>query len=197
MSPLSGGDFFSPKIFYNYFFRKEGFWLGTKNTEVVRSGEKWFNCSLKWGVKVFIGEYHHTLDGKGRLILPAKFRTHLGDCCIATRGLDHCLFVFPIEEWRSLEQRLRNLPLTKPEARAFSRFFFSGATECELDGQGRILISPSLREYAAINREIVIIGVSARIEIWAKERWLDYCAKAEETYEELAEKMGEGGIISA
>lgn len=144
---------------------------------------------------MFIGEHHHTLDSKGRLILPVKFRAHLGSRCITTRGLDHCLFVFPLEEWRSLEDKLRNLPLTKPEARAFSRFFFSGATECELDGQGRILLSPSLREYASINREVVIIGVSTRIEIWAKEQWLDYCTRADETYEGLAEKMGEGGIF--
>ncbi len=146
---------------------------------------------------MFIGEHHHTLDGKGRLILPARFRANLGERCIATRGLDHCLFVFPMEEWRQLEQKLRGLPLTKTEARAFSRFFFSGATECELDAQGRILIPPSLREYAAVNREVVIIGVSSRIEIWAKERWLEYCSHAEESYEKLAEKMGEGGVFSA
>lgn len=144
---------------------------------------------------MFIGEHHHTLDGKGRLILPARFRANLGERCIATRGLDHCLFAFPMEEWRQMEQKLRNLPLTNPEARAFSRFFFSGATECELDAQGRILIPPSLREYAGMNREVVIIGVSSRIEIWAKERWLEYCSRAEESYEKLAEKMGEGGVF--
>lgn len=142
---------------------------------------------------MFIGEYHHTLDGKGRLILPARFRSSLGERCIATRGLDHCLFVFPMDEWSSLEQKLRSLPLTKPEARSFTRFFFSGATECELDGQGRILISPSLREYAGISKEVAIIGVSGRIEIWAEERWTAYCNKAEESYEELAERMVEGG----
>lgn len=146
---------------------------------------------------MFIGEHHHTLDTKGRLILPAKFRAHLGERCIATRGLDHCLFVFPMDEWRILEGKLRDLPLTKPEARAFSRFFFSGASECELDAQGRILIPPSLRTYAEVNRDVVIIGVSGRIEIWAKERWVTYCSQAEESYEELAEKMGEGGAFSA
>lgn len=145
---------------------------------------------------MFIGEYHHTLDGKGRLILPARFRASLGERCIITRGLDHCLFVFPMEEWRRLEQKLSGLPMTKPEARAFARFFFSGATECELDGQGRILLPVSLREYAAMNREVVVIGVSGRIEIWAKERWMEYCARAEESYEELAEKMGEGDTFS-
>lgn len=144
---------------------------------------------------MFIGEYHHTLDNKGRLILPAKFRASLGERCIATRGLDHCLFVFPMEEWRQIEQRFRSLPLTSSEARAFVRFFFSGATECELDAQGRILLPPSLREYAGVNREVVIIGVSSRIEIWAKERWLEYYSRAEESYEKLAEKMGEGGVF--
>jgi MraZ protein len=144
---------------------------------------------------MFIGEYSHNLDAKGRLILPAKFRASLGERCITTRGLDHCLFVFPLEEWTVLEQKLRGLPLTKKEARAFSRFFFSGATECDIDGQGRILIPPSLRDYAAINREAAVIGVSTRIEIWAGERWDEYCTGAEETYEELAEKMGEGGAV--
>lgn len=144
---------------------------------------------------MFIGEYYHNVDTKGRLILPAKFRSYLGERCIATRGLDHCLFLFPIEEWKVLEQQLKSLPLSKSEARAFSRFFFSGATECDLDGQGRILLSSSLREYASISREVAIIGVSSRIEIWAADRWAVYCSGAEETYEELAEKMGEGGVF--
>lgn len=145
---------------------------------------------------MFIGEYRHNLDVKGRLILPAKFRSCLGERCIATRGLDHCLFVFPLEEWQGMEEKLRNLPLTKKEARAFSRFFFSGATECELDGQGRVLLPPSLREYAHISKEVAIIGVSSRIEIWAADHWDEYCAGAEETYEELAEQMGEGGVFN-
>jgi MraZ protein len=144
---------------------------------------------------MFIGEYRHNLDVKGRLILPAKFRSCLGERCIATRGLDHCLFVFPLEEWQGMEEKLRNLPLTKKEARAFSRFFFSGATECELDGQGRVLLPPSLREYAHISKEVAIIGVSSRIEIWAADHWDEYCTGAEETYEELAEKMNEGGAL--
>ncbi|HAF17503.1 MAG: division/cell wall cluster transcriptional repressor MraZ [Thermacetogeniaceae bacterium] len=144
---------------------------------------------------MFIGEYRHNIDAKGRLILPAKFRSCLGERCIATRGLDHCLFVFPLEEWQGMEEKMKNLPLTKKEARAFSRFFFSGATECELDGQGRILLPPSLREYAQISKEVAVIGVSSRIEIWAAERWDEYCAGAEETYEELAEKMDLGGVF--
>ena len=144
---------------------------------------------------MFIGEYRHNIDAKGRLILPAKFRSCLGERWIATRGLDHCLFVFPLEEWQGMEEKMRNLPLTKKDARAFSRFFFSGATECELDGQGRILLPPSLREYVQISKEVAVIGVSSRIEIWVAERWDEYCAGAEETYEELAEQMDRGGVF--
>lgn len=131
------------------------------------------------------------------MIMPVKFRANLGDRCIATRGLDHCLFVYPLDEWRSLEVKLSTLPLTRPEARAFSRFIFSGATECELDNQGRILLPQSLREYASIERDVVVIGVSARMEIWNQESWQAYSAKADQTYEELAEKMGEGGGFGA
>ncbi len=145
---------------------------------------------------MFIGEHQHSFDAKGRLILPSKFRSRLGDRCISTRGLDRSLFVFPLDEWDSLEQKLRKLPLTMPEARRFTRYLFSGASECELDVQGRILIPPSLREYAGINREVVIIGAGSRIEIWAKERWLEYAAPVEETFDDLAAKLGEGDIFS-
>jgi MraZ protein len=129
------------------------------------------------------------------MILPAKFRANLGDRCIATRGLDHCLFVYPISEWNALEEKLRTLPLTSPDARAFSRFFFSGATECEIDNQGRIMLPQSLREYAAVNRDVVVIGVSTRIEVWPQERWAEYAARADANFEKLAEKMGEGGVF--
>lgn len=141
---------------------------------------------------MFIGTHLHSFDAKGRLILPVKFRAQLGERCIATRGLDRSLFVFPLEEWSNLEQRLRKLPLTRPEARAFTRFFFSGATECDLDPQGRILIPPSLREYAGIKREVAVIGVSTRIEIWPRDRWTEYSAPVEEAYDDLASRLGEG-----
>ncbi|MDR9757371.1 MAG: division/cell wall cluster transcriptional repressor MraZ [Thermoanaerobacterales bacterium] len=141
------------------------------------------------GRYMFIGEYRHNLDAKGRLILPAKFRSCLGERCIATRVWITVFLFFPWKSGRGWKKKLRNLPLTKKEARAFSRFFFSGATECELDGQGRILLPPSLREYAQISKEVAIIGVSSRIEIWAADHWDEYCAGAEETYEELAEQM--------
>ena len=114
---------------------------------------------------MFIGEYQHTIDPKGRVILPAKFREELGEKFVVTKGLDNCLFVYPNEEWKNLEQKLRTLPLTSKEARAFIRFFFAGAAECEVDKQGRILIPSNLREHAKLDKELVIIGVSTRVEI--------------------------------
>ena len=122
---------------------------------------------------VFIGEYQHTLDPKGRVIMPSKFRDGLGESFVVTKGLDNCLFVYPQGEWEELERKLRILPLTSKDARAFTRFFFSGATECELDKQGRILIPANLREYAGLDKDLIIIGVASRIEIWGKERWED------------------------
>jgi len=138
-----------------------------------------------------MGEYRHSLDGKGRLIVPAKFREGLGDSFVITRGLDHCLFVYPLTEWRSLEQRLKQLPMTRSDARAFMRLFFSGAVDVEVDKQGRVLIPQNLREYARMEREAVIIGVSNRVEIWSEELWEKYSDQAGESYEELAEKLVE------
>lgn len=140
---------------------------------------------------MFTGEYQHGVDEKGRLIVPAKFREVLGDNFMITKGLDSCLFVYPQAEWAILENKLKNLPFTNKDARAFARFFFSGADECETDKQGRILISANLREYARIIKDVVVIGVGTRIEIWAKEIWEKYSGEAEESYEELAEKVME------
>jgi MraZ protein len=125
------------------------------------------------------------------MIVPAKFREVLGEMFMITKGLDSCLFVYPQTEWKILENKLKNLPFTNKDARAFARFFFSGAGECETDKQGRILISGNLREYAGIIKEVVIIGVGSRIEIWAKEIWEKYSEETEKSYEELAEKMME------
>lgn len=141
-----------------------------------------------------MGEYQHTLDAKGRLIVPAKFREELGAGAVLTRGLDHCLFLFPMDEWRLLEEKLKTLPLTKAGARQFVRFLFSGATECELDKQGRIIVPQNLRDYAQIQKDAVIIGVSTRIEIWSKETWEAYVEEAEESYEEIAESIVDLGI---
>ncbi|MBS4217848.1 MULTISPECIES: division/cell wall cluster transcriptional repressor MraZ [Bacillaceae] len=138
---------------------------------------------------MFMGEYQHNIDTKGRLIVPAKFREHLGENFVITRGLDQCLFGYPLEEWRLLEEKLKTLPMTKKDARAFTRFFFSGAVECELDKQGRINLPTPLLGYAKLIKECVILGVSNRIEIWSKDIWEDYFAKSEESFAEIAENM--------
>ncbi len=146
-------------------------------------------CTRSGVSKMFMGEYQHNLDSKGRLIVPSKFRDGLGQKFVITKGLDNCLFVYPMEEWSVLENKLKSLPFTKADARAFVRFFFSGANECDLDKQGRILLPGNLREYAKLDKDIVIIGVSARIEIWSKEVWEKYSQGAEVGYEEIAEKL--------
>ncbi|MBS4172417.1 division/cell wall cluster transcriptional repressor MraZ [Bacillus sp. FJAT-49736] len=138
---------------------------------------------------MFMGEYQHNIDTKGRIIIPAKFRELLGETFVITRGLDRCLFGYPIEEWKQVEEKLKALPLTKKDARAFTRFFFSGASECELDKQGRINIPTPLVGYAQLEKECVVLGVSNRIEIWSKELWEDYFEESEESFAEIAENM--------
>ncbi len=143
---------------------------------------------------MFMGEYHHSLDPKGRLFLPAKFREDLGDKFIATKGLDGCLFVYTKEEWAILENKLRQLPLAKPEARAFLRFFFAGAAELETDKQGRVLIPNNLREHAQLDKDAVIVGVSSRVEIWSRQVWEDYNEKISPTVAQIAENLIDLGI---
>ena len=138
---------------------------------------------------MFMGEYHHSIDNKGRIIVPSKFRDELGDMFIITRGLDQCLFGYPLSEWGLIEEKLKGLPLTKKDARAFTRFFFSGATESELDKQGRINIPAPLLQYAKLEKECVILGVSNRIEIWSKPIWEEYFNQSEESFAEIAENM--------
>ena len=138
---------------------------------------------------MFMGEYHHNVDTKGRLIVPAKFRDDLGEMFILTRGLDQCLFGYPLNEWKIIEDKLKGLPMTKKDARAFTRFFFSGATECEIDKQGRINISSPLLNYAKLEKECVILGVSNRIEIWSQDIWNDYFSESADSFAEIAENM--------
>jgi MraZ protein len=138
---------------------------------------------------MFMGEYQHSIDDKGRLTIPSKFREHLGVKFIVTRGLDNCLFVYPSAEWSVLEQKLKSLPLMKSDARAFARFFFSGAVECELDRQGRVNLPNHLIDYAKLEKECVVIGVSSRVEIWSKAAWEGYYRQSEETFNEIAEKL--------
>ena len=143
---------------------------------------------------MFIGEYEHSIDQKGRLIMPAKFRESLGEKFVATKGLDGCLFVYSIEEWQTLETKLKTLPFTNKDARTFIRFFFSGAIECEVDKQGRILITSNLREYANLEKEVSIIGVSNRVEIWSREKWQNYSGDENINPDDIAEKMSMLGI---
>ena len=141
---------------------------------------------------MLIGEYEHSLDAKGRLIMPSKLRDDIGEKFIITKGLDGCLFAFSIEEWKNFEQKLRSLPISNKDARAFSRFFFAGAMDCEIDTQGRFLISSNLREFAGLTKEVVIVGMDSRIEIWSKDKW----QKCDEdiSADEIAEKMEMLGI---
>ena len=138
---------------------------------------------------MFIGEFMHALDAKGRLFIPARFREGLGERFIVTKGLDRCLFGFPLAEWGKLEKRLYRLPFAKADARAFARLFFSGAAELEVDKQGRVLIPANLREYAGLVKDVVILGVSTRVEFWAQEEWERYSAQTQAAYEEIAEKI--------
>lgn len=142
---------------------------------------------------MFMGEYNHTVDAKGRLIIPAKFREALGDEFVVTKGLDGCLFVYSNEEWKNIEEKFRNTPLTTKDARKFSRFFFAGAATCELDKQGRILIPAVLREFAGLQKDVVLAGVFNKIEIWDKERWMDNQYDDDEM-DDIAEHMAEMGL---
>ncbi|MBI3325030.1 MAG: division/cell wall cluster transcriptional repressor MraZ [Candidatus Omnitrophica bacterium] len=142
---------------------------------------------------MFYGEYEHSLDGKGRAIIPAKFRQVLQASNIQTlfltRGLDGCLFVFPESEWRLAESRFKQVSFTKPDSRRFNRLFFSGATEIQLDRLGRLLIPKPLKEFAQIKEEIVVVGVSNRIEIWAKDKWREFYETSRQSFEALAERV--------
>ena len=141
---------------------------------------------------MLIGEYNHTIDTKGRLIVPAKYRELLGDAFVVTKGLDGCLSMYPDNEWQEFENKLRQLPMNKKNARQLTRFFLAGATNCEVDKQGRILLPSNLREYAAIEKEVVSVGVLSRVEIWSKDRWSengDY-----DDMDEIAEHMAELGL---
>lgn len=141
---------------------------------------------------MFMGEYSHTVDAKGRLIVPSKFREQLGEEFVVTKGLDGCLFVYENSEWKTLEEKLHALPLTNTNARKFSRFFLAGASTCEVDKQGRILLPLVLREFAGIVKDVVLVGVGSRIEIWNKTAWAD--ANTYDDMEEIAENMEGLGI---
>lgn len=143
---------------------------------------------------MFIGEFNHTIDSKGRINIPAKFRDELTTPFYITKGLDNSLFVFPNSEWKIFEEKLKKLPLTNKSARAFVRLFFAGASEVSFDKQGRISVSQPLREHANLIKNVKVIGVGNRIEIWSKEDWENYNTPENISYEEIAEQMAELGI---
>lgn len=140
---------------------------------------------------MFMGEHQHAVDGKGRLIMPVKFREDLGESFIVTRGLENCLFVYPLPEWHLLTEKLKALSFTRADARAFMRLFFAGAVNCELDRQGRILLPNSLREHAKLIKDVMVIGVSSRVEIWSREVWDEYSQQIGLSYEDIAEKIND------
>jgi len=140
---------------------------------------------------MFIGEFHHNLDIKGRLAIPAKFRKDLDDGAIITKGIEKCLVIFTKKGWDSFAEKIKNLPTAKSDARAFNRSFFSGAAEVEVDVQGRILIPDGLRQFSGLNKKAVVVGLYDRIEIWDETIWNDYRVKTEKNAVEIAEQLGD------
>ena len=143
---------------------------------------------------MLLGEYKHNVDAKGRVSVPSKFRGDLGQSFVVTKGLDNCLYLYSKDEWKKFEDKLKNLPITSQEARSFVRFFFAGASECEVDKQGRINIPQNLREYARIQKDVVIVGVSTRAEIWNSENWDKYTSSDSLDVSKIASQMSNLGI---
>ena len=143
---------------------------------------------------MLLGEYRHNVDAKGRVSVPSKFRGDLGQSFVVTKGLDNCLYLYSKDEWKKFEDKLKNLPITSQEARSFVRFFFAGASECEVDKQGRINIPQNLREYAKIQKDVVIVGVSTRAEIWNSENWDKYTSSDSLDVSKIASQMSNLGI---
>jgi MraZ protein len=143
---------------------------------------------------MFIGEYHFTIDSKGRMAIPAKLRKELIDGGVLTRGLDNCLFLFTSRDWEQMAEKIKSLPLSQANSRAFSRLMLAGAMDVQLDSQGRILIPEYLRKYADLTRKIVLAGVYNRLEIWEEKNWEIYKQKTEKESGDIAEKLGDLGI---
>ncbi len=143
---------------------------------------------------VFLGEFQHTIDDKGRLAIPAKFRPSLNDGVVVTRGLERCLYVWTVDQWRELSQKLATLPMMQSDARRVARHFFSGAVDARLDKLGRVIIPQFLREYAGLRDEVVVLGVHSRLEIWARDAWVSERQAAEEQSSTLAEHLADLGI---
>ena len=149
---------------------------------MVDSGEK-------WGIFMFMGEYHHTIDEKGRIIIPSKFREDLGEKFIITRGIENCLFVYSLSSWEKITNKLEALPFTKKDARQFVRFFLSGATTAEFDKQGRVNVTSPLISYADLQKDCVVIGTGDRLEIWSQEDWNAFFDSASSNMSDIAENL--------
>lgn len=143
---------------------------------------------------MLLGEYKHNVDTKGRVSIPSKFRVDLGDSFVITKGMDNCLFIYSKDEWSKFENKLKELPVTSSKVRSFMRFFFAGACECEVDKQGRINIPQNLREYANIDKDVVIVGVSTRAEIWNKDSWEKYTTSEDLNINQIESQMSNLGI---
>jgi len=144
--------------------------------------------------KMFIGEYQHNIDDKGRLAVPSKFRAKLADGAVVTRGLDNCLFLYTKEEWEKLAVKLSELPISQGSARAFSRLMLAGAMEVDIDKQGRVILPSYLRDYAEIKKSVIVTGLYNRIEIWSNENWQQYKKNTEKDSNEIAEHLASLGI---
>lgn len=144
---------------------------------------------------MLIGEYTHTLDTKKRLSLPSKWRRELGRKVIVTRGLDNCLFLYPLKEWKEITKKIGTLPLGQADTRGFNRFFLSGAVETDVDAVGRILVPDFLKDFATLKNKVVLAGIHDRVEIWDEKAWEAYKKRIEKQADALAEKLGEVGIL--
>lgn len=143
---------------------------------------------------MFIGEYSHSIDGKGRISIPVKFRTRVRDGAVITKGLDGCLFLYPKEEWKKIAERLAQLPISQKKSRAIARLMLAGAWEAELDAQGRIMVPEYLRAFAALGKHVTIAGLYNRVEFWNEDAWHHYRTATEAASEDIAEGMAELGI---
>ncbi|HLD31172.1 MAG TPA: division/cell wall cluster transcriptional repressor MraZ [Patescibacteria group bacterium] len=143
---------------------------------------------------MFIGEYKHTIDEKGRLAVPVKFRAQLSGGAVVTRGLDNCLFLYTEEEWKNLAERLAKLPIGKANSRAFARLMLAGAMDVSLDKQGRVILPDYLRKYAAVGKNVVVAGLYNRLEIWDEAKWEEYKSGTESSSGDIAEQLGELGV---
>jgi MraZ protein len=143
---------------------------------------------------MFIGEYSHTIDQKGRMAVPAKMRTQLGSGAVVTRGIDMCLWIFPKKEWQALAEKLASLPLTDANSRAFSRLMLAGAMEVEFDSQGRVLLPSYLRDFAGLDKAAIVAGLYNRLEVWDSARWSAYKEKTEKATDEITKHMADLGV---